>query len=124
MLVAYLNLLLTRCLVALGNPLSWPLECFSINYGATKINIKMVIDLLNMLDDKILDCNRKVFENTTAGRRAVKNNPDRRLYAVLKPTRVENLRRVENVLYETDSAALNQIFHNAAKVLENLKVSK
>ena len=78
---------------------------------------------MNEMDtDKQLDADRKIFENPTAGRRAVKNNPDRRLYAVLKPTRAENLRRIENVLCEMDLAVLKKIFHNTAKLLENIKV--
>ena len=65
---------------------------------------------MNRLGDVSVEGNRKVFENSPAGRRAVAGNPDRRLYAVAKPTRAENLKRIQNVFCEMDSGTLHSIF--------------
>jgi len=40
---------------------------------------------------------RRAMEDSEVGRRAKANCKDRRLYAVLKPTKEENLRRIENI---------------------------
>lgn len=121
LIVACLDYLLVRSLIALGNPLSWPIDtAIQVKYDNEGTNIKSVLNLLSIQSDRVLDSDRKFLERTTAGRQAVKTNSDRQLYAVLKPTRAENLRRIENVLKEMDSTTLCRVLHNASKVLEKL----
>ncbi len=59
---------------------------------------------------------RRVFEATTWGQQTVKNNPDRHLYAVLRPTRKENLERIGNVLQAMDAETFARAMRNAEKV--------
>jgi len=55
---------------------------------------------------------RRVFEATKWGRQVIRKNPDRHLYAVLRPTREENLERIANVLREMDDEAFNRTVRN------------
>ncbi len=61
---------------------------------------------IRLLDDQALNELRSDFENTRPGRRARLKSSDRRLYAVLIPTDVENLKRIINVLCEMCSEDL------------------
>lgn len=56
---------------------------------------------------------RRVFEATKWGQRAIRNNPNRHLYAVLRPNREENLGRIANVLREMDDKAFARVTRNA-----------
>jgi hypothetical protein len=77
------------------------------------MNEKFVTDLLMLLDrtdnDVQLNNDRKVFENTEEGSRVRADHPDRHLYAILQPTRKENLKRIENVLRSMSPDALQQM---------------
>lgn len=65
---------------------------------------------LGKLDNALIAYVREVFERTETGKTVVKMNPNRRLYAVLIPTKEENLQRIKNVFdfmsYEEKSQAL------------------
>lgn len=58
---------------------------------------------------------RRTFEATKWGQRAVRSNPDRHLYAVLRPNRGENLARIGNVLREIDTTTFNRVLRNSEK---------
>ena len=62
------------------------------------LSIRWYLDLVSGWSDKIVNNVRKTLEGSTEGQRTVKANPNRRLYAVLKPTREENMERIEYVL--------------------------
>lgn len=62
------------------------------------LSIRWYMDLVSGYNDTMLDSVRKNIEDSIEGRRIAKANPNRRLYAVLKPTREENLERIEYVL--------------------------
>ena len=66
-----------------------------------------VMKCSDALSDTDIERTRVRFESTTAGRKAVASSPERKLYAVLKPTREENIRRILNVLYGTNKGKLN-----------------
>jgi len=65
-----------------------------------------------------IDAVRQTIENSEAGRRAVESNPNRRLYAVLKPTKAENLERIANVFKEMEPRQLLALRIRAKKVLK------
>jgi len=62
------------------------------------LSIRWYMNLVSGYDNKLLNSTRKTLEGSTEGRRIVKANPNKRLYAVLKPTREENMERIEYVL--------------------------
>ena len=66
-----------------------------------------IMEHSDALSDADIERTRIRFESTDAGRRAAADSPERKLYAVLKPTREENIRRILNVLYGTDKGKLN-----------------
>jgi hypothetical protein len=59
---------------------------------------------------------RRAFEATKWGQQVIRSNPDRHLYAVLCPTRQENLTRIANVLRAMDAEAFNRVLRNAEKM--------
>ncbi len=62
------------------------------------LSIRWYLDLISGWRDKLVNNARKTLEGSTEGQRIVKANPNRRLYAVLKPTKKENLERIEYML--------------------------
>ena len=62
------------------------------------LSIRWYLDFVSGHSDNILNETRKAIEESEEGRRIVKTNPNRRLYAVLEPTREENLARIEYAL--------------------------
>jgi len=73
------------------------------------ISIRWFIEILGELDDVGIECMRKNLEGIKEGRQAVESNPNRRIYAVLKPTRAENLERIEYVLSALEPFMLNEV---------------
>ncbi|MGB8225597.1 MAG: hypothetical protein WCE45_01835 [Sedimentisphaerales bacterium] len=65
---------------------------------------------IEKLDKALVAHIREAFEKTKTGQRTVKANPNRRLYAVLIPTKEENIQRIKNVFdsmnYEEKSLKL------------------
>jgi hypothetical protein len=80
-------------------------------------NVKIVLTVLDKQNNYCLNRNRKVFEDTETGRNVVAGHPDRHLYSVLRPTRSENLTRIENVLRAMSPAALRRVGENARKTM-------
>jgi len=52
---------------------------------------------------------RYEFEQTPEGRQVVSKHPDRHLYAVKRPNRKENLKRIENVLWAMPDERLKKM---------------
>jgi len=129
---AYIELLLTRCLVCLANPLSTPFDYkqapaatseYNIDtpgpsgeYDTDTVRILYILEALGSRKNNFIIKLREAFERTEAGLRTVKTHPDRRLYAVLRPTRQENLRRIKNALDNMEPAEISRILE-AAKEL-------
>jgi len=80
-------------------------------------DIKVILTVLDKQDSYRLNRDRKVFENIETGRQVVADHPDRHLYSVLRPTRQENLRRIENVLRAMSPAALRRVGENARRTM-------
>jgi hypothetical protein len=77
--------------------------------------IRQILSCWAKKSDYIVAKDRQTFEATKWGQRAIRNNPDRHLYAVLRPTRKENLKRIGNVLLEMEQKAFARVTRNAAK---------
>jgi hypothetical protein len=56
------------------------------------------MNTISKWSDERLDRTCKTLEKSIEGQRIVKANPNKRLYAMLKPTREENIERIEYVL--------------------------
>ena len=82
-----------------------------------RVSIRDALGTWQGSNNEDVNADREIFELTDAGQRAVKTNPDRRLYAVLEPTRAENLKRIENVFLEMDSANLGEVLSNVERVI-------
>jgi hypothetical protein len=59
---------------------------------------------------------QRAFEATKWGQQVIRSNPDRHLYAVLCPTRKENLDRIANILRVMDAEAFAMVMRNAEKM--------
>ena len=57
-----------------------------------------IMDWLADQDDFYIELFRRAMEGTDAGIKAIQTSADRRLYATLKPSREENLQRIENAI--------------------------
>jgi len=57
---------------------------------------------IEKLDNALVAPIREALEKTKTGQRTVKINPNRRLYAVLIPTKEENIQRIKNVFDSMD----------------------
>ena len=60
-------------------------------------DIRKTLKSLAKLDNALIAHIRETFEGTKTGKAAIRANPNRRLYAVLIPTKKENLLRIKNV---------------------------
>jgi len=81
------------------------------------VSIRNALGTWKNVNNRDVNADRETFELTSAGKQAVKTNPDRRLYAVLKPTRAENLKRIENVFLEMDSMTLQDVLSRVEKAI-------
>lgn len=81
--------------------------------GKCQKDICKTLKILGKLDNPIIAYFREAFEKTKTGKAAVRTNPNRRLYAVLIPTKEENLQRLKNVFdfmsYEEKSLRLRRL---------------
>ncbi|MCK4294039.1 MAG: hypothetical protein KAY65_12640 [Planctomycetes bacterium] len=82
------------------------------------LSIRWFMDCLNDCDDEEIDNIRKDLESSQTGRRIINSNRNRRLYAVLKPTREENLARIEYVLTGAGPFALFELLAGAKIIRE------
>ncbi len=126
LLVARVDLLLTKRLALLDNPLSSPFAVTphkkteakpgTISFEQGK-EIKTVLELLNNSNPFIVRRFRITLEQTIEGITAIQTNPDHHNYAVLIPNKTENIRRIENVFCRMDSVTLDRVLENSAKIL-------
>ncbi len=116
LLIAYLDLLLTKCLAKLANPLSFPLP----RTAEAPPDIELVFSLLGKSSHYIVCKFCRAIEGTEVGRKVVKTNPNRHLYAVRFPTKAEYLRRVENVLAEMNPIIRQRVLRNAKTALTSM----
>lgn len=65
-----------------------------------------------------LDSLRRGMEDSEWGRHAVEFSPGRHLYAVKRPTKAENLKRIENVFHVMPEAELEDIRRRAKVILD------
>ena len=59
--------------------------------------ISKTLKSLGELDNVLIAHVREAFEETETGKQTVRTNPNRRPYAVLIPTKEENIQRIKNV---------------------------
>ncbi len=142
LLVVYLDLLLTKGLTGLDNPLSSPFTTLAMNWAkreATtnqeareaaqshdggqdkRIRIKNILGVLADSGYITIEYFRTTLEDTEFGRRAVQTNPDRHLYAVLVLNEAESLKRIENVLYEMPPSMLDGVLTKIKGILRSSK---
>jgi hypothetical protein len=62
-----------------------------------RAEIRKTLKSLGKLDNATIAHIREAFEKTETGKIVVRTNPNRRLYAVLIPTKKENIQRIKNV---------------------------
>lgn len=70
------------------------------------LSIVWFLKHLEAYTDEMLEAGRKRIEEGEAGMVAIQSNPNRRLYAVLKPTRAENIERIKHVFLAMDAFEL------------------
>ena len=68
----------------------------------SRTEIRKTLKAIEKLDKALVAHIREAFEKTKTGQRTVKTNPNRRLYAVLIPTKEENIQRIKNVFDSMD----------------------
>ncbi len=127
LIIAFLGLQLSKCkhrlqfgvwpkLQTKKQPISPQSKTNDCIYQADReAAIRQVLNCWSEKSNYTVAKDRRVFEATKWGQRAVRNNPDRHLYAVLRPTRQENLTRIGNVLREMDAVTFNRVLRNSEK---------
>lgn len=85
------------------------------NTDETDKAIKEILFVLDKQSNWHLNNDRKTFEDTVAGREIVAQHTDRHLYAVLRPSRLENMERIENVLRAMAPYDLTRVHWSASK---------
>ena len=113
------------CLVRLDNPISSPgQELYRVltkdisKEQESLLSIGAIMKLMEKKSDAHVEIFREKYEESEAGHYAKTHNPDKKLYAVLKPNREENLSRIRNVLYSTDPELLNKVLVKMKAILE------
>jgi hypothetical protein len=96
-------------------------------------DICKILKSLGKLDNALIAHIREAFEGTKTGKAAIRANPNRRFYAVLIPTKEENLQRIKNVFdfmgYEEKTLKfigltfLLPYFQNVNRVAKKIKKS-
>jgi hypothetical protein len=97
---AILLLIRLRNLLLIRTGLVWFFMRFSKITRAMKkcqAETHKTLKSLSKLDNILIARVREAFEKTEPGKIAVRKNPNRRLYAVLIPTKEENIQRIKNV---------------------------
>lgn len=124
--VVFVESLLTKCLLLLENPLSHPLadiaksrnEEIAARQGKQVLEARKIIKrtryraflatIMRHNDGKV-DAIRKSLESLGIGCAAAAEHTDRHLYAILKPSRRENLQRIQNVMRALDPNTFNRV---------------
>jgi hypothetical protein len=86
------------------------------NCSERECSVQQILSMWEKKNNWTVANDRRTFEATKWGQQVVKNNPDRHLYAVLRPTRKENLDRIANVLRAMDAEAFNRVLQDAEKM--------
>jgi hypothetical protein len=86
------------------------------NCSERECSVQQILRIWDKKSNWTVANDRRVFEATKWGLQVVRNNPDRHLYAVLCPTRKENLDRIANVLRAMDAEAFARVTWNADKI--------
>ena len=84
----------------------FPIVAISKGEEREPLSIVWFLKHLEGYSDAMLERGRKRIEESDAGQAAVRSNPDRRVYAVLKPTRAENIERIKYVFLAMDAFEL------------------
>jgi len=109
---AYLQLCVMRCkarFAAVPGTADSDTKCDYCTSQARADAIQMIMSIYIGCSGKVIASHRVEYEQVPAGQQAVRTHPDRHLYAVLYPTRSENLRRIKNMLQELDNGTLFEI---------------
>jgi hypothetical protein len=85
-------------------------DCFEKEYA-----VQQILGVWEEKNNRTVANDRRAFEATKWGQQVIRSNPDRHLYAVLYPTRKENLERIANVLRAMDAEAFSRVMYNAKK---------
>ncbi|MFZ0035632.1 MAG: hypothetical protein WAK60_11680 [Sedimentisphaerales bacterium] len=86
-----------------------------------KYTVQQILSLWEKKSNRTVANDRRVFEATKWGQQVIRSNPDRHLYAVLYPTRQENLTRIGNVLRAMDAEAFGKVTRNAKKMQATMR---
>jgi len=118
--LAHLTAVLLRCRLALLESVSMPDQ----EPPGRDEQIAELLHLWDTVSDFVVQHDRQTIEKTEGGKRAIKTNPNRHLYSVQKPTRAENLKRLENAFYEMDLAMFNSLCDNTDKIRRKIKAAE
>ena len=129
--IVYLEFLLTKCLALLDNSLSSPLagmaarraisespETTGRNSNNNTAEFNLLMNWLCSHDNVFIEDFRERLEAKGIGPDTIAVQSDRHLYAVLKPNRTENLRRIKNVLYALDKFTLSKFLNEVMLILK------
>lgn len=117
LILAYVERLLMKSMACLKNPSTLLQSVNRYNCHADREQaIQHILIAWDKKSDYTIAKGRQTFESTEWGRQAIQNNTDRHLYAVLKPTKKENLERIGNVLREMDFMKLRKVLLNVEKM--------
>ena len=131
---AIIDFICIKCMLPLENPLSAPLakeaKAKAIKHSPVINNnpdkreqvIQEIISSWTGLKVLSIARDRAAFESIEEGREVVRLHPDRHLYAVAKPTRRENLMRIENVLRALPNERLFEIQRRARLINQGYAV--
>ncbi|MDD5064289.1 MAG: hypothetical protein PHQ35_05970 [Phycisphaerae bacterium] len=92
-------------------PKTKPLNC-----SERECAVQQILSMWEKKSNWTVANDRRRFEATEWGQQVARDNPDRHLYAVLYPTRKENLARIANVLRAMDAEAFARVMRNAEKI--------
>lgn len=137
LLVNKQKLYLMRILSKLDNPISSPIKDMADKelLGLSEINpgkiedgllfLKKEMTCISWKSDSWIEGFRCIMEKTSKGLSVIRTSSDRRLYAVLKPTRAENLQRIKNVFRAHEGYAtglIERMIHNAMELYDAKQV--
>ena len=109
--VNYIKIFLMKCILLLDNPIFPARKVFDACDSKLKPRRDQpddgdIMDWLRDQDDIFIELFREVIERKEEGIRAKQTSTDKRLYAVLSPTKEETLQRIENAIDCMDYARL------------------
>jgi hypothetical protein len=87
-----------------------------LNCSGREDSVQQLLSMWEKKTNWTVANDRRTFEATKWGQQAIKNCHNRHLYAVLRPTRKENLNRIANVLRVMDAEAFARVTRNAEKM--------